>query len=83
MSLKLDVKMLIDELEATAESLDLNEPSAILCSDPETATKTITGPYESGYAAFQAMEKLKVHGGWPPGVVFEIVPIYPPRGVWA
>jgi hypothetical protein len=78
-----DARNLLNEAQAGSEVIDPNDPSVILCTDPETNTKSTAGHYESGYAAFQATEKLKVRGGWPPGVKFEIVPIYPPRGEWA
>jgi hypothetical protein len=83
MSARDHVIQLVNELEATAESMDLDEPSAILVTDPETGTKTVTAPYANGYAAFSAMEKLREKGGFPPGCDFEVVPCYPPRGEWA
>lgn len=78
-----DAMSLLNAMEAAAESVDLNEPSAILSTDPETDTKTITGPYPNGYAAFHAMEKLRALGGFPPETRFEVVPCYAPRGEWA
>jgi hypothetical protein len=78
-----DVLRLINDMQAGAESLDLNEPSSVLITDPETGTKTIAGPYSDGYAAFRGMEVLRVKGGLPDECVFEIVPTYPPRGEWA
>lgn len=83
MTLRDDILRLINEMEAGSESLDLDEPSSILIADPKTGTKTITGPYADGYAAFRAMEVLRVKGGFPPECTLEIVPTYPPRGDWA
>lgn len=83
MSFREDAIAFINSLEAWSESNDLNDPASILVVDPETGTKTITGPYPNGYAAFRGMEVLRVKGGFPPECVFEIVPTYPPRGDWA
>lgn len=75
---------ILNALEATAESMDLSEPSAILVTDPQTGTKTIIGPYIDGYAAFHSMEKLRAGvGGLPPECEFEVIPCYVPRGEWA
>lgn len=75
-----DARRLLNAVEAWTESLDVDEPSAILVTDPQTDTKTITGPYPNGYAAFSAMEKLRATGTFPPDCGFEVVPCYPPRG---
>lgn len=78
-----DARSLLNAVEAWTESLDADEPSAILVTDPQTDTKSVTGPYPTGYAAFHAMEKLRALGNFPPECEFEVVPCYPPRGEWA
>lgn len=83
MSFREDALAFINSLEAWSESNDLNEPASVLITDPETGTKSITGPYPNGYAAFDAMEKLRAKGGFPPGCEFEVVPTWAPKGEWA
>jgi hypothetical protein len=73
-----DARNFLNELQAGSEVIDLDDPSAVLITDPETGTKTISGPYPNGYAAFDGMEFLRTRGGLPPDCVLEVVPCYPP-----
>lgn len=83
MSAREEAIKLLNELEALAARIDLDEPSSVLVTDPETGTKSITGPYANGYAAFDAMEKMRAPGVFPPGSLFEVVPTWEPKGRWA
>lgn len=83
MSARDDALAYLNQIEAWSESNDLDDPASVLVTDPQTGTKSIVGPYDNGYLAFDAMEKLCTKGGFPPGCEFEVVPTWEPSGEWA
>jgi hypothetical protein len=67
----------LDDIDATAETADADEPHSVIAFDAYTETYTVTGPYPDAHTATIAAERIKAELNEAAGA-----PGYPPIQTW-
>ena len=70
-------RRVLDDMDATAEAADADQPHSVIAFDASTEAYTVTGPYPDAHTATIAAERIKAELNEAAGA-----PGYPPIQTW-